>query len=532
MVNKIKNFILKNKILSVIVLVLVLVLLLFLFIKIINKNNNVSYLTEEVKVGDISTVVTGTGQVEASNTVTLGTNTSGIVSSVLVSAGQKVKKGQLLVSTDSRSAKNALDNAKLSLDKLLKIDSLDLLKSENSLSESYDNGWNKVSSYVTETSDVLIDLNSVYMTDGYLGYKNANSLSGTIREKISTSESSYYKAKNSLDSILKIYKEVNRYSSAGEIKSLIKKSYDSAVLVSKAIKDTEIAVNSVYNYLNDENNNSYIEIKSDVSSWLVSSNNHVNNLLSIYNNIVETEESLVEIKKGADEFDIKSARLNVESKQDDYNDCFVYAPFDGVIATMTARVGEKTSSGVGSIITDKKIVSVYLNEIDIASIRLGQYVTVTFDAIENLSISGEVSEIDSIGTVSSGVVTYGVKIILNENNDSVKSGMSANVSIITNSKKDVLYISASSIKTKGNLSYVEILKEDKTIEKINIEVGISNDTITEVISGLNNGDYIILKTVNSSNSIKSNSSNKSSSPFGGRSGAIPMGGSAMGGMMR
>jgi hypothetical protein len=50
---------------------------------------------------------------------------------------------------------------------------------------------------------------------------------------------------------------------------------------------------------------------------------------------------------------------------------------------------------------------------------------------------------------------------------------------------------------------------------------------------LNKGDYIISKTINSSsNSIKSNSSNSSSSPFGGRSGAIPMGGSAMGGMMR
>ncbi len=531
MFNKIKDFILKNKISSIIAIVLILALVFFLFIK-NNKNNDISYLTEEVKVGDISTVVTGTGQVEASNTVTLGTNTSGTVSSVFVVAGQRVKKGQLLVSVDSRSAKNALDNARLSLDKLLKIDSLDLLKSENSLNESYDNGWNKVSSYITETSDILIDLSGVYMSDGYLGYKNANGLSWSTRDKISTAEYSYYKAKSSLDDLLKIYKGVNRYSPEEEIKNLIKKSHDSAVLVSKAIKDTEIAVNSVSNYLNDENNNSYIEIKSDVSSWLVSSNNHVNNLLSIYNNIIETEESLVEIKKGADEFDIKSAKLNVESKQDDYNDCFVYAPFDGVIATITARVGEKTNSGVGSIITDRKVVSVYMNEVDIAFVKLGQDVTVTFDAIENLSISGEVSEIDSIGTVSSGVVTYGVKIILNENNDSVKSGMSANVSIITNSKKDVLYISASSIKTKGNLSYVEILKEDKTIEKINIEVGISNDTITEVISGLNNGDYIILKTVNSSNSIKSNSSNKSSSPFGGRSGTIPMGGSAMGGMMR
>ncbi len=525
MFQKIKGFVFSHKIIFIIVIILLTIGLYFIFKS--SKTEN-SYVTEPVLVGDITTVVTGTGQVEALNTITLKSKTSGDITYIGVKAGDVVKKGQLLASVDSFDAKVALENAKISLKKLTDIDSLDLLKEENSLKESYDAGWNKTSSFITESIKLLDDMADMYGKDGYLGSNNSSNLSSASRSKISLGEDGYYDAKNSLDDLVKIYKTLSRSDSNEKIKDLIEKSYKTSVLVSTATKDTEAAFNYTSDYLEDKDSTNASSARTDIASWLSTSNNYVNSLLAAFNGIDESEKSLEETKAGADELDIKSAQLSVQSKLNAYNDCFVYAPFDGIIATFTAKIGESSSSSIGTIITKQKVVTVSLNEVDIASVSLGQKATLTFDAINGLVINGEVAEIDPVGTVSSGVVNYNVKIALNEDNEKVKAGMSANVEIITASKKDILTVSSSAIKTKNKVSYVEILGDKNNTIKKEVEIGISNDTITEIISGVNEGDKVIVKTSSSNTSTSAKSSSGTKNNIGG---VPPMGGSAMGGIM-
>lgn len=487
-------------------------------------NKEVSYVTEIAKNGNITTIVTGTGQVEASNTITLKTGISGDITYVGVKAGETVKKGKLIASVDSFDARMALENAKISLQKLTDVDSLDLLKEENSLKESYDAGWNKASSFITDATKILDDMSDMYGKDGYLGANNISSLSGTGRDKISNGEDAYYDAKNSLEDLVKIYKMLSRLDSNEKIKDLIKKSYDTSVLVATATKDTEIAINYISEYLENNDSASASSARVSITSWLGTSNNYVNGLLSSFNNIDEGEKSLAEIKSGGDELDVRSAELSLQSKLNAYNDCFVYAPFDGVIATLTGKVGESSGSSIGTIITNQKVVTVSLNEVDIASLSLSQKVFLTFDAINNLKINGEVVEIDSVGTVSSGVVNYNVKIALNENDERVKAGMSANVEIITNSKQNILTILSSAVKTKNGNSYVEILAEDGSAKRKQVEIGISDDTLTEIISGLNEGDKVITKTVSGTNTTATRTTPNTKSMIGG-------GGPAMGAVM-
>lgn len=527
--NKIKTFIISHKILSIAILIILISLGIYLFIR--SKNTeSTSYTTEKVVKGDITTYVTGTGQIAASDTITLKPKTEGDVTYVAVKAGDYVKKGALILSVDSRDAKIALESAKLNLKDLTTVNSLDLLKNENSLSESYDNGWNKLSSYITDTTSLLDNLSNIYSSDGYLGYKNINGLSSTGRAKVSQAENDYYKAKASFDAIVKIYKDTSRTDPNDNIKSLIQKAYDSSIVVANAVKSAETAFNYVVIAQDSSESDSDVSSnRSDISSWLGTSNGYVNSLLSVFNTIRETEESLSELKAGADEIDIESAKLNVQTKQEAYNDCFLRAPFDGIIATFTAKVEEASGSSVGTIITNQKVATISLNEVDIASVQLGQKATLTFDALSDLSISGTVVEIDSVGTVSSGVVTYNVKISLDKDDDRVKPGMSSNVEIVTNSKQNILTVSSSAIKTKNNVSYIEIVdsKTGKTIKK-NIEIGISDDTLTEIVSGLNEGDVIVSKITTSGTSKSNSSSNSknSSRDFGG-----PMMGGAVGGAM-
>ncbi|MFA6514919.1 MAG: HlyD family efflux transporter periplasmic adaptor subunit [Candidatus Paceibacterota bacterium] len=510
MINKIKTYILSHKIITIVAIVIIAVSAYFIFKN--SASGETRYITENVKKGDIITTVSGTGQVEASNTIDIKPKTTGDITYVGVKVGDIVKKGKLIASVDSRDAKIALENAQISLAKLTKDpDALTLLQKENSLDESYDNGWNSVSSFVTDMTLIISDLKGLYSSDGYLGYKNISSLSSSGKTKVNLAESSYYDAKKSIDDISKLYKSLTRSSSQDEINELIKKSYESSKIIANAVKNTETAFNYVVEDLEYENNSDTASNRTNITSWISSANNYVNNLLSSINGIKEGEQSLKDTVAGSDELDIRSAELSLQSKQYAYNDCFIYASFDGVIATLTAKVGESSGSSVGTLITKQKIVTIPFNEVDVTSIKLEQKVTITFDAIEGLSVSGVVAEIDPVGTVSSGVVTYNVKIAFDSDDDRIKPGMSANTEIITQEKKDILTVTSSAIKTKNKKVYVEVFEVPlPSMGNINgitsavppvrkeVTIGLSDDLKTEIISGLNEGDQIVLKTTTSS----------------------------------
>ena len=500
MIQKIKNFIKSHKVISVIILIVIVVGIYLLLKK--NTKTETHYVTEIVKSGSIQTTVTGTGQVEASNTITLNAKASGDITSVSVSAGQAVTKGQLIATVDSRDAKVALETAQIALDKLTNPNSLTVLQKDNSFTKSYNDGFDTVSSYVTDTTSMIDGVNAIYDNGGFLSNSNIANTDGTVRSRVGTAEDSFYLAKKGFDSIVKTYKSLSRSSSNSDIEKLVADTYANAKLMSLAMKNTEDAFNYLVNSLDNPNDSTVTSNRTNISSWVNNTNTYASNLLGAVNSISESQASI------SDNSDIRSAQLSLQTKQDAYNDCFITAPFDGIVATLTAKVGEPSGSSIGTLITKQKVATVSFNEVDIASIKLGQKANLTFDAIPDLAIDGVVSEIDSVGTVSSGVVTYDVKISLNEDNASIKPGMSVNAEIITNYKDNVLKVSSSAVKTKNGSSYVEMfatpLANSETPtgavsqvlpNKQEVVTGLSDDTSTEIVFGLNEGDQIVAKTI-------------------------------------
>ncbi|MCK4967985.1 MAG: hypothetical protein KAS12_02925, partial [Candidatus Aenigmarchaeota archaeon] len=146
--------------------------------------------------------------------------------------------------------------------------------------------------------------------------------------------------------------------------------------------------------------------------------------------------------------------------------------------------------------TQQKIAELSLNEIDIVNIEVGQKASLTFDAIEDLIISGQVIEVDSIGTTSQGVVTYDVKIVFDIDNPQVKSGMSVNADIIINVSQNALLVPNATVKMQNNFYFVQVLEPGSEVPKNQqVEVGLTNDIITEVISGLKEGDQVVTATI-------------------------------------
>jgi multidrug efflux pump subunit AcrA (membrane-fusion protein) len=163
------------------------------------------------------------------------------------------------------------------------------------------------------------------------------------------------------------------------------------------------------------------------------------------------------------------------------------------------------------------MISINLTEIDVPKVKLGNKVTVKFDALTDKTFTGSVISIDTAGSVSSGVTTYPTVIRLDSESDAILSNMAGSASIITQTKDNVLLVPVSAVQkqTDGSL-YVRVMKDNKPVEKA-IEVGLSSSSETEIISGLSEGEIVITSII-SANTSSGSSRNGATSVFGGMGG--------------
>jgi RND family efflux transporter MFP subunit len=163
---------------------------------------------------------------------------------------------------------------------------------------------------------------------------------------------------------------------------------------------------------------------------------------------------------------------------------------------------------IGDLQTLKAEVSV--NEVDIADVSIGQKVRISLDAISDEEFSGEVEKIDSLGTTTSGVVSYNVVVGFSNLSDKIKPSMSVSAKIILAEKNDTIVVPSGAVETKGSESSVKVLVDGKPQSKV-VRTGLVNDTMTEILSGVSVGDEIVTQEVTSSSSSSSSSSLTSSS---------------------
>lgn len=226
--------------------------------------------------------------------------------------------------------------------------------------------------------------------------------------------------------------------------------------------------------------------------------------ITVANNISDKELALKQSKEDvqSSKAQLESARAQLTSVYNDFSDTIIAAPFDGQIASVSARAGDQaaelTESAV-TIITKQKVAEITLNEVDAAKVKTGQKVNISFDAIDDLGISGEVAEVDMIGTISQGVVSYSVKIVFDVQDERIKPGMSCSATIILDAKTDVLMVPSTAVKSQNSSSYVQVLVGGVP-QKKTVIIGSSNDTMTEIISGINEGDEVVTQTITNGSS--------------------------------
>ncbi len=181
----------------------------------------------------------------------------------------------------------------------------------------------------------------------------------------------------------------------------------------------------------------------------------------------------------------------------------VTSPIDGTVNSVNIKNGDdlaNISSGsgrvtpmiIGDLTTMKAVVAV--NEVDIARVAIGQKTMVKFSGLDGLTLTGKVEKLDSLGTITQGVVTYSATIGFDAPDSRVKPGMSVSASIIYGVKTDTLTVPNSAVKSDTGGSYVQVLNSGTVPEKRTVEVGIANTTDMEITSGLSEGDKVVTKT--------------------------------------
>lgn len=192
---------------------------------------------------------------------------------------------------------------------------------------------------------------------------------------------------------------------------------------------------------------------------------------------------------------IAQRSVSVEKAERNLEKYELYAPFDGLVKRVDFQVGDNLLADEDKFVVLENpayfIITVQLDQIDIIHVKEGQKAYISLDALPDKQLEGMVDTIDTTPIENSGVVSYEVEIALQPTGDTILSGMTAKVEIVTESKESALAIPVLAINKKGDRPTVT--SADGFV--IVVETGISDGSFTEIISGLNEGDKILSQSV-------------------------------------
>jgi len=206
----------------------------------------------------------------------------------------------------------------------------------------------------------------------------------------------------------------------------------------------------------------------------------------------ETEIAILEAQVAAAETNRDLAQLALEQAT-------IVAPMDGEIANILINAGEQTAPGAPAIMLVNKEafhIEVSVDEIDIDQIALEQLVEITLDAIPDQIVNGRIVDIAPTAVATgAGVVTYLVTINIEPGQTiPLRPGMTANASIVVEEIEDVLIIPNWSVRLdrESGLAFVNKLTADGQIVEVPVETGLRNEQFSELLSGLEAGEIVVV----------------------------------------
>ncbi|MGC9332639.1 MAG: efflux RND transporter periplasmic adaptor subunit, partial [Anaerolineae bacterium] len=199
------------------------------------------------------------------------------------------------------------------------------------------------------------------------------------------------------------------------------------------------------------------------------------------------------------EAQVQQAQVPVDSAQLALDRATLSAPLAGVIARIDVEPGESVSPQMPAMtLVDDSLFAIEadVDEADIGGIAEGQQAKITFDALPDQVLMGEVLSIAPLASVDLGIVTYRVTISSGTSDLQLRTGMTANVEIIQDHREDVLLVpnEAIALDPTSGRRFVE-KKTASGTQQVEITTGLTTDVYSQVLSGLEEGDQVVLSSL-------------------------------------
>lgn len=210
---------------------------------------------------------------------------------------------------------------------------------------------------------------------------------------------------------------------------------------------------------------------------------------------------------------VNSARESVQKAQTNLGYATITSPIDGVVLSKSVEEGQTVAASfntpelfnIAQDLTDMRVIA-DIDEADIGGVKEGQRVTFTVDAFPDDKFEGQVTQVRQEATTTSNVVTYEVVVSAPNKDLKLKPGLTANITIYTLEKNDVLAVPSKALRFMPNEA---LLKKGEKIEDVEaplkvwtlegntfkahkVETGITNGLLTEIVSGIGEGSEVLV----------------------------------------
>jgi len=538
---------------KIIIASIIVIFIIVIIVVVMSGKSKPEYVTAPAEIGNVVQSVDATGVVSSAEDIELNFKITGLISSIHVKKADKVSAGQILAALDAGAlnsrvadARGELLEAGANLKKVLagstpedvKISEITVEQKKQNLNSAQNNLDNLKLQRDTELQNLkntaivtfnneLIDAESAMETvDQTLDSADAQETLGILKsgavdkaeESQVVAETAVAQTKLAVASIIRsstdaqVLTAINQVMAAlDDVRACLSDVFDvlQNTIISSSLSQTELdALISGIQTEQTTISTSKINIQTAESNW-------TNKIVYYADQITKAED---EAAAAEDSFELAQAQLALkEAQPQDYditaanarvtkaeaslalaqanlNDTIIRAPVAGTIMEINSKIGESTSlaTPVIKMIGESELeIEVDIPESDITKIEVGQSAEITLDSFSDDNLfSGTVTFIDPAETVIQDVVYYQVTVQFSDGQDNIKPGMTANVTIKTKEKSNVLRVPLRSVKQNNGDKIVEML-EGEQIKEHPVTSGLRGDEYYEILDGLSAGEQVI-----------------------------------------
>ncbi|MGQ9492811.1 MAG: efflux RND transporter periplasmic adaptor subunit [Anaerolineae bacterium] len=195
------------------------------------------------------------------------------------------------------------------------------------------------------------------------------------------------------------------------------------------------------------------------------------------------------------EAQVEQSKAALEQAKLRLADATLVAPFTGTVLSIGAEIGELVSAATPVIVLadlEHHYIDASVDEADIGLVQAGQDAVITLDAFPDARLTGRVTRIHPLGTVSQGVVSYAVEVEVASTDVAIQPNMTAIVDIVVARKEGVLVVPNRAVKRDSAARYSVEVFTGNTVEQRSVTIGLSNELVTEIVSGLREGEEVVV----------------------------------------